>query len=138
MSAAQIGRIRIVGNWQPSQEGMIKGLEDGSDVGIVTVKVMPRQYETPTIPDGSMQVEVTLVMRSDADPTGQSYLTVTDVVQSVMHEWQKCFEKYQSDFAIEGKFVPTGIRLDGGDCGLDKENAIWTFAQSFTAFGIII
>lgn len=42
--------------------------------GILTVKVYPRQYETPTIPDGSMQVDVGLVSRTDVDWQGTGWL----------------------------------------------------------------
>lgn len=74
LSASGIERIQVTGTWQPSSDGAVKGLEDGTSSGIVAVKVLPRQYETPTIPDGSVQVEVQLIMRSDSDPTGTAYL----------------------------------------------------------------
>ena len=138
MSADGIERVQVTGTWQPSSDGAVKGLEDGSSVGVVAVKVLPRQYETPTIPDGSVQVEVQLVMRSDSDPTGKDYLQTTETIQGAMQLWQRDFGLYHEDFSTVNGFEPTGFRLDGGDCGLDKENAIWTFAQSFTMFGNII
>lgn len=74
LSAAGIGDIQVMGAWQPAEGDGVKGLEDGTMAGILTVKVYPRQYETPTIPDGSMQVDVGLVSRTDVDWQGTGWL----------------------------------------------------------------
>ena len=48
--------LQFIGAWQPAGEGDIKALEDGTKVGVVAVKAFPRTYDTPTIPDGQIQV----------------------------------------------------------------------------------
>lgn len=76
-------------------------------------------------------------MRADVDSTGTDYLDVTEIVSTVTHKWQKSFGDYATDFTIESEFQPTGYNLESGDVGLDRESATWTFAQSFTLYGII-
>ncbi len=56
LSASGIDDIQIMGAWQKSDGGEIKGLEDGTKAGVIVVKVLPRSYETPTIPDGQFTV----------------------------------------------------------------------------------
>lgn len=128
--------MQIIGAWQPAEDGDIKAVENGDKAGIVAIKVMPMQYETPTIPDATIEVAVSLVMRADSDSTGQYYIDVTSTLQDTLHAWQKSFNSFHDDFTIAG-FEPTGFRLDGGDCGLDRENCTWTFTQQFTLNGIV-
>ena len=76
-------------------------------------------------------------MRADVDCGGNTYFDVTDALQQVTHRWQKSYTNYAEDFAINDEFQPTGFNIDSGDVGLDKENCVWTFNQSFTLYGII-
>lgn len=137
LSAVGIDDIQIVGAWQPSKGDEVKGLEDGTKAGLLTVKTYPRQYETPTIPDGMMQVDVVLVSRADVDWQGTNWLSATDAVNDVLQAWQKTYDAYKTDFEIEDEFMPTGFNIAGGDCGLDKANGVWTYTQSFNLFGVI-
>jgi hypothetical protein len=84
LKARGVTDIQIIGAWQPGSE--IKGMED-CQTGVLTVKARPRSYETPTIPDASIQVEVNLLVRSDMDYKGQGYLDVTDIISRVFHHW---------------------------------------------------
>lgn len=127
LETAEISGIQIMGAWQKVDDGDVKALQDGTKVGAVVVKVFPRTYDTPTIPDGQFNVQISLTMRADEDETGKGYLDVTDVISSVTHKWQKSYDEYATDFAIADEFQPTGFNLDSGDVGLDKENCVWTF-----------
>ena len=129
--------LQFVGAWQPADEDCIKALEIGTKEGIVSVKAMPRIYDTPTIPDGQIQVQVALTMRADSDAGGRNYLDDTETMERVIHAWQKSYDAYASDFTISGEFSPTGFSIDSGDVGLDKENCVWQFSQAFTLYGII-
>lgn len=137
LSAEGISSLQFIGTWQPTDEGEVKALEDGTKIGAIAVKVLPRVYDTPTIPDGQFSVQITLTMRAEVDVTGKSYLDVTDIISSVTHKWQKSYSDYATDFNIEDEFQPTGFNLDSGDVGIDKENCVWTFQQTFTLYGII-
>lgn len=137
LSAVGGEMLQFIGAWQPAEEGEVKALEDGTKLGAVAVKVLPRIYDTPTIPDGQIQVQVSLTMRADVDVNGKSYLDVTEALQSVTHRWQKSYSNYAQDFEIDDEFQPTGFNIDSGDVGIDKENCVWTFSQAFTLYGII-
>lgn len=137
LETAGISGIQFMGVWQDADEGDVKALEDGTKVGAVIVKVFPRTYETPTIADGQFNVQISLTMRADVDITGKGYKDVTSIISSITHKWQKSYGEYATDFAIENEFQPTGYNLDSGDVGLDKENCVWNFTQSFSLYGII-
>ena len=137
LETAGISGIQFMGVWQDVDEGDVKALEDGTKFGAVIVKVFPRTYETPTIADGQFNVQISLTMRADVDITGKGYKDVTSIISSITHKWQKSYGEYATDFAIENEFQPTGYNLDSGDVGLDKENCVWNFTQSFTLYGII-
>lgn len=49
----EIDGMQVVGAWQTVDAGYLKAHEDIGE-GIVTVKVYPRQYATPTIADASL------------------------------------------------------------------------------------
>lgn len=137
LQTAGISNIQLMGAWQPSDDGDIKALEEGTKTGVLGVKVYPRTYETPTIPDGTFQVDVSLTVRAEVDSTGKDYLEITEAVSNVVHAWQKAYINYATDFAIEDEFQPTGFNIESSDVGLDKENCVWQFSQSFNLQGII-
>ena len=129
--------VQLVGTWQVAEEGSIKAFEDKAATGILAVKVYPRTYETPTIPDGQFQVDISLIVRADMDTTGQGYLAMTQIVSDILHSWQKSYASYSQDFMIEDEFQPTGFNLESGDVGLDKEARIWQYTHTFNLYGII-
>ena len=135
--AAGIAGIQFVGAWQPATTGKIKGLEESGCAGVLGVKVFPRTYETPTIPDGSFRVDVALTVRAEVDSDGKDYLQMSEVLANVIHSWQKQYSNYATDFEIDGEFCPTGFVIDNSDVGLDRENCVWQYSQSFTLYGII-
>lgn len=113
-----------------------KSEEEEGVESVLTVKALPRSYETPTIPYASFSFQVALVVRSDVDFNGRDYLGMTDLVSTKMQSWQKSYGSYSEDFTTDN-FEPTGFQLDGGDCGIDKTNNVWSYIQNFTVYGII-
>lgn len=126
---------QIYGTWQTTDVENKSEEEDGVE-SVLTVKALPRSYDTPTVPYASMSFQIALVVRSDVDFNGKDYIGITDLVSTKMQEWQKSYGAYHEDFTTEN-FEPTGFQLDGGDCGLDKTNYVWTYVQNFTLYGII-
>ena len=49
LSALHLG-IQVMGAWQPTSNDEIKSAEDGSSTGYLTIRMLPRSYDTPTIP----------------------------------------------------------------------------------------
>ena len=126
---------QIYGTWQTTDIENKSEEEDGVE-SVLTVKALPRSYDTPTVPYASMSFQVALVVRSDVDFNGKDYIGITELVSTKMQEWQKSYGTYREDFTTEN-FEPTGFQLDGGDCGIDKTNYVWSYVQNFTLYGII-
>lgn len=135
--SANVDGYQLIGAWQAVDDGQVKAVEEGRSKIILGVKVYPRSYETPTIPDGQFQVDISLTVRAEVDSTGQDYLATTQLVSDILHAWQKSYQAYSTDFRIEDEFQPTGFNLESGDVGLDKEACIWQYTQTFNLYGII-
>lgn len=131
----EITDFKIFGCWQDADE--IKSEEDASAI-VLTVKAFPRTYETPTIPDAQIQVDVSLLVRSDVDFGGRTYVEVSEILSNIFQHWQRRFDVAENDFDIESKFDFTGFQMTSGDCGIDKENCVWTYSQSLTVYGVIL
>lgn len=134
---ANINDIQLIGVWSSVSDGELKSFEEAQSTGILGVKVYPRTYETPTIPDGTFQIDIALTIRAEVDSTGKDYFAATQVVSDVLHAWQKSYDAYSTDFAIENEFQPTGFNLESGDVGLNKEDCVWQYSCSFNLYGII-
>lgn len=128
--------IQIIGSWQTTS-GTLKSVEDDTKTGVLVVKVYPRSYQTPTVPDANIVVELNLVMRADIDKDGSNYLAVTDALTTPLQSWQQSYDDYSRDFGVDNEFEPTGFTLNGGSISLDKEMKTWTYNQQFTVYGLL-
>lgn len=137
LAAADITNVQTIGAWQTSNDDSLKAFEDGRAHGVLAVKAYPRTYETPTIADCAIQVDISLTMRADIDKTGAEWIAATDAISRKTHLWQKSYNDYAPTFAVEGEFEPTGYNIAGGDCGLDRSSGTWQFSQSLNLYGII-
>lgn len=106
--SAEIPDVQIIGAWQPDTDGP-KAKEETDAEAILAVNVSPRLYETPTIPDAQFNVSLALAVRAECDQGGTDWLHITEAVSGILQTWQKGFNAYATDFAIEGEFVPTGF-----------------------------
>lgn len=134
--AVDDNKIQFIGLWQKNDNGL-KSFEDYSSYGIVTVKVYPRTYETPTIPYANFQVDIGLTMRAEIDSSGLSYLSTTEKISNLLQNWQNDFQSFQTSFSNIDTFQPTGFNIDSGDVGLDRDNCVWQYTHTFTMYGII-
>lgn len=137
LSSDGVEGVQSIGAWQTGTDGSLKAFEGGTARGVLAVKVAPRTYDTPTIPDAVMQVDVSLTMRADLDGDGSSWLSATDAIVQRMQLWQDGYSDYAQTFALSGEFTPTGFNLIGGDCGLDRDACTWNYSQSFNLHGIV-
>ena len=137
IKASGVDGISIIGAWQPSAEGTVKGIETAGDLGILSVKTKPREYATPTIPHATFDTTVSFSMRVEADPTGKKRLDVADRLVSLLYEWQASFEDFKVAFDGLDGLAPCGFTLVGGDVGLDRTASLWTCSYSFTINAVI-
>ena len=137
LDAAGIESYQLIGAWQIANGEVLKAAEEGNAENIVTLKVLPRQYETPTIPYATFTVRVNVISRAEIDAQGTGWMAATETVKNLLQGWQAAFSAVQADFEIADEFKPSGFSLEGGDLGLDRDNCIWQFSQSFNLYGII-
>lgn len=128
--------IQIIGSWT-TLDNIRKAVEDGEKSGYISVKTYPRAYESYTNPECTINVELTVNIRADIDYDGKTYLDMSEKILNVLYHYQKTYDNVYNDFLIEGEYTPVGFRLDSGDCGIDKENCLWTVSQNCVFFGII-
>lgn len=130
--------IQVIGAWQPMPDDEVKSLEDRNASGYLTVRMQPRNYDTPTIPTAQFPCTITLVVRAEVDSDGQGYLAVTNAVTNVLQRWQSSIEAVSETFSISEKLNVVGFQLTGGDVGSDKQNKIWTYTQSLIVYGVVL
>lgn len=134
LEAANVEGLQIIGAWQTA--AAVKALEEAYVRGYLSVKVQPRAFQTYTVSDGELTVRVELNIKAELDAKGVDYLTITNILTNVLAAWHKSYAVGKADFELEDEFLFTGFRLDGGDCGIDRDHNTWTWMQGFTIQGI--
>ena len=124
--------VKVYGAWQPADAGAVKAVETADALGLVSVKVSPREYATPTVPHATLATTVAFSMRAEADPTGAKRLAVADAISQLLFSWQDSFAAFAAAFAgIDGLAV-CGFTLSGGDVGVDRTASLWTYTHNLT------
>lgn len=77
---AGIQSHQIIGAWQIANPDELKSLENSDAENVVSVKVMPRQYDTPTIPYAQFLVQLTVLTRAELDKDGADWFGATEAV----------------------------------------------------------
>lgn len=134
---SELQDVQLICSWGVATPGKIKGLEEGGYSGVLTLKVKPREYAMYTAKEASFEVSLTLNIRAEGDATGVEYLRKCEAVASAIQPFQSDYSAVKSALSIAEEFSPTGFRLDGGDCGYDDEDGVFTYQQNFTIQGII-
>ena len=88
--------VQVVGTWDVSilnecVEATPKAEEEAGTSGVLVVKIQPRQYATPTVPDATLNGAISLSIRADVDWSGKTYLDVCDIVVKEMEKLQQCY-----------------------------------------------
>lgn len=134
IKAADIHDVAVWGAWQVDDA---KAIETADYNGIVTVKVAPREYATPTIPHATFQATVAISVRAETDATSVLRLALADVVSARLFSWQDSFEAFAESFAGIDRVRPCGFTLAGGDVGFDRATTVWNYSHNFTINAVI-
>ena len=124
--------IQYIGAWQPDN---IKGFENSNDESYITVKVQPRNYDSPTIPTAQFTVSLTLTTRAEIDITGDNYLKLAERIADKLSQWQDSLQQCINDLSTNNCHV-TGFQLSGGDVITDKENCVFQYTHQFIVYGV--
>lgn len=137
--AAQLVDCEVIGSWEPSDAGAVKGQHDNSAKAVVSIYVAPRSHDSFSLPTVNMSGAVSIVARAEMCPTMAEVSEVYEAVSSLLDGWHYDTQAFSEAISIEDKFFATEIRLDGGDnVSYDKTNEAWTVSISFTIRGTVI
>lgn len=128
-------KVQILTCWRNNEQ--MKGQECSDKSAYITVRVNPREYDTPTIPDAQIQVQLSLTVLADSDCFGDQYMVLTELMTNMLQEFQNSHDKATEAFSLEGKFLTTGFQITGGGVGMDSSTMTWQFQQSFSLYGIV-
>lgn len=139
IQALNLTGLTVSGAWQAANEGEVKDTEDSSPAALA-VAVAPRSFETFGFGICSMEVEISLAVRTDLCPTGAALETYVDPIANLLQTWNLTMDcAHPCGMAVEGKFEPGGLQMSGGSGpDLDREAGVWSITFNFTIRGTAI
>lgn len=95
------------------------------------VKVNPRGWETYGLSTIDMQIQLSLVVRVELDPTGEHLVKYCESISGLLEKWNQTKSNEElTDFAVDG-FVPGGVQISQGQ-GPDYDSDSKTWSVIFT------
>ena len=129
LSAAQ-----IVGSRTIAAAGQTKS-EDSTAPTIVAVACGFRQNDAFSLSPISMPMSITIMTRSELDPTSEYHDTVVESIADLLSRWHKYGEEMSEALTTE-KFLAGELRMDGGTNRVyDTTNSTWSETLTFTIRG---
>lgn len=109
----------------------MKSLESAESIGGLIVKVNPRGWETYGLSTIDMQIQLSLVVRVELDPTGEHLVKYCESISGLLEKWNQTKSNEElTDFAVDG-FVPGGVQISQGQ-GPDYDSDSKTWSVIFT------
>ena len=135
LTALNIEGLALIPTWSTADQGKVAAaLEDPAAV-IIETGILPRAYDTFTIPYAAISGAIRLSVSPANDPTRLRFLSASDALMTLFAGWQKSINTVVTDFAIESEFQPVGFRLAGGET--DMEGDEWALTISFVIQGVV-
>ena len=125
LTAAGITNVTISGAWETAQSGLVKWVEgDGTSAAFVNVAVGNPGWQTFSTPVVSFNVNTSLFVRTELDPTGELLAAIAGVIEDIHRNWQT--STYQQTFtaldldnlSVDGIALGVGASptVDGANC----------------------
>ena len=125
LTAAGITNVTVSGAWETAQSGLVKWVEgDGTSAAFVNVAVGNPGWQTFSTPVVSFNVNTSLFVRTELDPTGELLAAIAEVIENLHRSWQVA--TYQSGFtaldlenlSVDGIALGVGASptVDGANC----------------------
>ena len=132
--------IDIHGAWLVADVGKVKDEESDSAPATLRVAVSPRSVETFGIGVCSMEVALSLVIRTDLNPTGAALETYVAPIADLLTRWNRTMDCVNPcGMEVEGEFAPGGLQLTGGSGPeYDRDLCIWTVVFNLTLRGTLL
>ncbi len=140
IEALNLTGLDIHGAWKAANAGEVKDEESDGAPATLVVAVSPRSVETFGIGVCSMDVALSLVVRTDLNPTGAALETYVAPIADLLTRWNRTMDCVNPcGMEVEGEFAPGGLQLTGGSGPeLDRDLCIWTVVFNFTLRGTVL
>lgn len=137
IAALNLSGLSIGGFWQSVDAGIVKDLERNDLTATLRVIAKPRRYDGFTSPKCEIAVALGLAVLVDRAPDGAALATITNPILNLLQTWQRDITAVKTAFTSTA-FIPSGLRLDGGDASFDRAARVWSVPMGFTIRGVII
>jgi len=130
--------IQVVGTWDVGSLTENKGEEDAGATGVLVVKIQPRQYATPTVPNMTLNGALSLSVRGEIDFDGKIYLEAVKQILDEMEMLQKCYHDTHMEYSLPDEgFEVVGFQLGQGDNNINPTSKIYSYTHQFSVMGVI-
>lgn len=137
-AVAGLSGVEIVGSWQSSNVGEVKGEEKSTDRIRLAVATGAPEFSSWLASDADIPVAIAVTVRQDTAPTAAEVATVMEPVSGMLLNLQLESNADVSAALSVEKFNVDGVRLDPGDPPVyDAQRKRWRISRSFTVRGTV-
>lgn len=111
--------FKLIGFWQPTAAGEIRGLEDYKPKALVEVTTAQVQQPTASVNEIEVPLAVVLTSRLELDTRGEDFVGYVERIRDLFETWMSL--TYQQEFTAldTDKISIDGLSVDGGEPQFD-------------------
>ena len=129
-----LAEVQIIGSRNVAEDGLTK-TEQASKASIITVACGFRQNDAFSLSPITLPFALTVMTRTELDPTSQKHDDVVEFVADLLSRWHK-FGEEMSEAMTSDKFFAGELRMDGGSYRTyDSTTGTWTETLTFSIRG---
>lgn len=133
-SIPALSDTQIVGSRTVASSGNTKS-EDGAKKNVVAVVCGFRQNDAFSLSPITMPMSITIMTRTELDPTSESHDKVVESIVDLLSRWHK-FGAEMSEALTTEKFLAGELRMDGGtNRTYDSQTRTWSETLTFSIRG---
>lgn len=126
--------VYIVGSRDIAAVGKTKS-EAEDKTTIIAVACGFRQNDAFSLSLISMPLSITIMSRTELDPTSQKHDIVVEIIADLLSYWHK-YGNVMSEVFVSDKFLPGELRMDGGsNRTFDNTTSTWHETINFSIRG---
>ncbi len=130
--------LDIVGLWQPSATGVVKGTEKSDSTAALVVKIPPKSFDTFGICEVQLEADLVLTVRIEQDSTGEKLVQYVEPINNLLERWNMVTEQEDLEDLETDDFSVGGIHVNGGTGPtFDAQSRCWTVTFSLTIRGLL-
>ena len=118
----------------PLSSTVAEQVEKSTADGFLVVSVQPREYETPMVPTCKISATVSLIVRAEMKEV--DFGSIVEKLVNLFDRWQACLADVHTPFSSDA-FQLAGIRLGGGEIGIDRASATYNYSHTLDFIGVV-